>query len=255
MKGNNIKVFILTFCRNIDLVYGSELIFKTLRIGFPTAEINVIDNASVLKARDKIKSLAKENNCNFTSLKESVLHAQFLNHFINESEGTLVFLDPDIILWENIEEWKMECLIAGRFIPEYYDPLSKCINLPRLHTSFLYIPDAAKLKNELTKIEDEKFEADFFKPYMFFYEDNWYRLDTAANLYSALGDKTFSFTEKELNAYDHIFCGCHVDLIENLLGDYSVRMKEVHQLAQTDYMQLKGIYKEQDLFFQQYGIV
>ena len=32
-----VQVFVLTFCRKLELLYGSELIFRTLRVGFPNA--------------------------------------------------------------------------------------------------------------------------------------------------------------------------------------------------------------------------
>ena len=54
---NKINVFILTFCRNLDLFYGTKLIFETLRVGFPNAKITVVDNASLQKVRGEIESL------------------------------------------------------------------------------------------------------------------------------------------------------------------------------------------------------
>ncbi|MEO6447712.1 MAG: hypothetical protein ABIO42_00555, partial [Burkholderiaceae bacterium] len=37
---------ILTYCAHPALAYGTLLVFKTLRVGFPTARVEVYDNGS-----------------------------------------------------------------------------------------------------------------------------------------------------------------------------------------------------------------
>ncbi len=65
-----INVFILTYCRNTELFYGTELIFKTLRVGFPNAKVTVVDNASIPEVRTEIELLAKENDCLFEQIPD-----------------------------------------------------------------------------------------------------------------------------------------------------------------------------------------
>lgn len=92
----NIDVYILTYCKDIQHLYGSTLIFKTLRTGFPTARITAVDNASVNEARKVISKCAEDTGCAYEQLQNEIQHHQFLEHIVTYSKGTVVFLDPDI---------------------------------------------------------------------------------------------------------------------------------------------------------------
>jgi len=101
-------VFILTFCRKMDLFYGTSLVFKTLRAGFPNSRVIVVDNASVATARCEIGALVRETGCKHYQIEEpDVDHPEFLQTVLsafaasNGGDGALVFLDPDVCLWEN----------------------------------------------------------------------------------------------------------------------------------------------------------
>ncbi len=68
------KVFIVTWCREAELLYGSLLIFKTLRAGFPTAEVVVIENASPPELRGPIYAAAEAAGCVVQQLEEEKPH-------------------------------------------------------------------------------------------------------------------------------------------------------------------------------------
>ena len=60
------NVYILTWCDRIENLYGTTMVFNTLRVGFPTAEIHVVDNASIPGVRPVLRQYAQECNANFT---------------------------------------------------------------------------------------------------------------------------------------------------------------------------------------------
>jgi hypothetical protein len=243
------KVFILTYCRNFDLFYGTELIFKTIRIGFPNSDIFVYDNNSIKEAQDIIENYCIELKINLIKIKNEISHSRFIEEILKSNRGRIVFVDPDVIFWKNIENLPINGLLGGRYVPKFVDDFTGCITLPRIHTSLMIIPDSELLKEELTNISQDKFEVDFFNPYMYFNGEKWYRLDTCSSLYLSIKNKIYKFTDEDLEFYDHIFCGSHIDLVLNSLGEYRDRMMEVHKLAKSDYNKLKGIYKEQNIFF------
>ena len=247
------KVFILTYCRKPELLYGTTLIFKTLRAGFPTAEVNVVDNNSVQVVRPVLRDLAEKNGCNYFQLDGpgATSHPMFIRRTVfGETEGTVIFLDPDILLWEDCENWSFNRLMAGRLIPKFRDEFSGCITMSRLHTSFLWIEDVGQLRQRIQTIKSRYFDYNPFSPYVFKSGLDWYRFDTGANLYSSIKEDVFCFGEKELNSYDHLFCGSHIDLVINSLDEKS-RENFVwsHGCAADDYKQLKGIWKQQEVFF------
>lgn len=253
-----VNVFILTFCRNIELFYGTELIFKTLRVGFPNAKITVIDNASIPEARDKIESLAKKNECLFEQIPgPGIQHHDYIQRTIRNTandktvNGPLVFLDPDICLWECCEDFSFDALMAGRLFSRFYDYITKTITMPRPHTSFLWIPDAGKLWDEILKIQVNRFDFEPFTPFSFNMDGKWYRYDTGASLFTAIPQKISDFTEVHKNCYDHLFAGSHLDWLYHLYDAECQKMfSRIHENAKAGNLQaLKGIWKVQEEIF------
>jgi len=245
---SNVKVNILTFCKGQSSFYGNSLIFKTLRVGFPNAEIFVYDNASPHLFSEKIKVLSEENDCHFARLETEINHHAFIDTIIsnNKDNEDIVFLDPDLCFWENCENWRFDSLLAGRLIPRFYDEFSGCITHPRVHTSFLWVPKPKELLGEINKLI--KFEYQPFQPYMYFLENKWFRYDTLSSLYSVFNERIKTFNEKELNSYDHLFCGTHLDLVKDYLNDDG-QLNDIHDKAKKDYKLIKGIWREQEKHF------
>jgi hypothetical protein len=250
-----VHVHILTYCKDISLLYGSELIFKTLRVGFPNADITVTDNASIPVAGDRIETLAKENDCRFQKIPgTSIDHHDFIQDTIrnyaynNSLNASVVFLDPDICLWNSCEDFTFDGLIAGRLVGGFHDSVTQTLTAPRLHTSFLWIPDARRLQDEIGKMRIRHFDFDPFRPFSFRMKNTWYRYDTGASLYSAIHDKISAFTEMHMAQYDHIFSGSHISKLIPLYSDeVKELMIEVHSLAKNgDLNSLKGIHKHID---------
>ena len=186
-------VHILTYCKDLSLFYGTELIFKTIRVGFPSARITVTDNASIPEAKDRIELLAKKNDCQFEEIHGTgIEHHDFIQNTIRDYandkslNASLVFLDPDICLWSNCEEFTFDGLIAGRLMGGFNDSITQTLTMPRLHTSFLWIPDAVTLQDEIRKMRARHFDFEPFRPFSFRLKDTWYRYDTGASLYTAI---------------------------------------------------------------------
>ena len=251
----DLHVHILTFCKDLSLFYGTELIFKTLRTGFPNAEIIVTDNASIPEAKDRIELLAKENDCVFKEIQgTSIEHHNFIQntirHYADDTSlnASLVFLDPDICLWDSCEDFDFDGLMAGRLGGGFHDSLTQSVDMLRLHTSFLWITNPEALQYEIRKMRARHFDFEPFRPFSFRLKDTWYRYDTGAGLYMALPDKMSIFTEEHISRYDHIFNGSHISYIESLFSD-EVRalLLEVHSHAKKGNLKaLKGIHKYMD---------
>lgn len=254
-----INVFILTFCRNLDLFYGTELIFRTLRVGFPNAKITICDNASIPEARAKIEFLSKENDCIFEKIPQpGIQHHEFIENSIRKMafdkslEGPLVFLDPDICLWRSCEDFAFDGIIAGKVAGKFKDYLMDTITMPRIHTSFLWIPDAKTLWREIWKIKAKRFDFEPFRPFAFFLDGTWYRYDTGGSLFAVLSEKVSEYTEKHFSHYDHIYAGSHLDWLYPLFDkDCQEMFSKVHGYAKASNLKaIKGIWRYQEEVFQ-----
>ncbi len=245
-----IKVFILTYCKNKKQLYGTTLIFQSIRVGFPHAIVTIIDNASVPSARKEIKRLATNTHCQYFQLEFEIPHQTYLEDIlINQPiTGTVVNLDPDVILWKNCESWHFDALLAGSFMPTHIDEWTQCIVHPRIHSSFYWIQDIGKFRKKVAYLKTTyRDEFDPFRPFTFKEGKHWHRFDTGGVLYSAIKNDCHSFTKEEHGAFDHIFGGTHLNLFINSIQIPKTKrlLLDVHTLAKTDLSKLRGIWKKQ----------
>lgn len=254
-----INVFILTFCRNLDLFYGTELIFKSLRVGFPNAKVYVVDNASLPEAQMQIETLCRENECEFKILQEPGLqHDVFIEKTIRaqatdqSNNRQVVFLDPDICLWRSCEDFGFDGIMAGKKFNKFKDYITNTITMPRIHTSFLWIKDAKALWKEILRIKAKRFDFLPFQPFSFRMDGSWYRYDTGAGLYATMYDKCSFFSKEHFDCYDHLYAGSHLDWIFHFYDNECQEMlNRTHTLAKTNNIAaLKGIWRQQDKIFQ-----
>lgn len=243
------KVFIVTWCQSAELLYGSTLTFRTLRVGFPTAEVVVVENGSLPELRGSIRAAAESAGCTVLQLDESEHHFALIERLTLAEDRPVVFLDPDIALWERIEGWDFGgALMAGRFLPEFADPFSDTLTLSRLHTSHLWFPRPQALRARIKAITAKRWEAgSLFQPRMT--PPGWWRWDTAAALFHALDDEAARFSEAQLDAYDHLFCGSHLPQVLPRMGEWGALMADSHRQAQDDLPSIKGIWRQQQAFF------
>lgn len=273
-------VFILTYCRKAELLYGTTMVFDTLRTGFPHSEVTVVDNASVPEVRPVIAERAKASGCRFVQLSSTVLPEVFFEGVLGArdvrryddvmnierlrlrsrvgppEEGTVVFVDPDVCFWQSCEAWNFEQLVAGRLIPAFRSEslsLSR-IELPRLHTSFLWVPDVRRLRVHLQEVWRRHPVFEPFMSYEFKLGGNWYFLDRGAALYMALGDDAYAFTERELDCYDHLCAGSYLDRVLAAAPEQEPQFLALHDAVRRgEYQQLKGAWRWQEDYFRVRG--
>lgn len=252
------RVFILTFCRNADLFYGTSLVFETLRVGFPDAAVSVLDNCSLPEVRGRIEGLARDAGCRFGALADRpVAHDRFLQEMLRwaaedpEFDGPLVFLDPDVCLWKSCQGFAFDGLMAGKLGGRFTDPATRTVTQPRLHTSFLWIPQPRRLWDEILRIKSERFDFEPFLACSLCLDGTWIRYDTGASLLAALPERMSPFGREHLDHYDHIYAGSHLDWLQSAVDAETRRMFErVHGRARAgDLAALRGIWRYQDAVF------
>lgn len=255
-------VFIITFCKNKNLSYGTTLVFDTIRLSFPNSNIYVIDNGIIIKSvKDLVIEKTKEIGGEFISPKNFYSHDIVLRDIVKNMSGSIAVVDPDIIFWDRFDSIP-DSLISGRKIPTFYDPISACINYERIHTSLLKIKNCRSLFQMVGDIESEFEECDLFKPIMFNRQGIWERMDTMSNLSSAFSSNVLPFNEEDLNKYDHLFCGTHIDVVKNKLKNKKINTEwekiffDIHDYVNNkNYDKIKGVWKIQEDFFNFYRVL
>ena len=234
-------VFILTFCNDIKLIYGTLLVFKTLRVGFPTAEVYVFDNGSCPEALPLIEEQAKSAGCHFIPMQQTPFVDFYKWALLEQTEyNSIVLLDPDVIFWKNAEKMQPLGLFSGRLIPAM---VSQGITaLPRIHPSFVRIPDVIALRQALQKtrsnVVDQLFASMDGKEYF------W---DTLAMLHHVVAGTPF--TEDQLDCYDHLFFGCHFPSIQSTLPKNSAIERGHLAAIAGNFDAIKGLWRDQEKDF------
>lgn len=247
-------VYILTSCRRIDLLYGSTLVFDSLRRGFPSARVTVVDNGSIEEGREEIRRRAKDAGCLFVSSRSAVEHGAFLEETLaahRDDDSPLVFLDPDVVFWESVEAWSFprETLLAGRYVPTL--ARHGAIEIPRLHSSFLVIPSPRRLWRRLEELSSVVWDFHPFRAASYVEKGRLRHVDTGAALYSLLSETDpaacSSFEERHLAAYEHLSCGTSIDLAEKCLSPKALgELQRAHALARSDVGKLRGLWRDQE---------
>jgi len=145
--------------------------------------------------------------------------------------------------------------MAGRVFRSYVCEATETVTVPRLHTSFLWIPSGRRLWQAILDIQREHYDFNPFGTWSAKIAGQWHRYDTGCSLYAALGDQMNSFEEKHLRRFDHIFCGSHFDWLEDVLDPSTLAMfKQAHADARDGNLdKLRGIRNVQDSVWRSLG--
>jgi hypothetical protein len=262
-------VCILTLCSDLTYLYGTLTTLQTIRTGFPTARVLVCDNGSLPDAQRQIRQAADTAGAQFLQLAPPLSpplpHWDVLRGLIQDERflvslrvtprSPLVILDGDILFWENCESWQVDGILAGRLVPAGVRGMGEetVLLLPRLHTSFLWIPDRRTLRQRIEDIQATHTTWDPFTPWTIpnpFRSRVWYLGDTASNLYGAVREQCAPFTPSHLDCYDHLFCGSSpaniAELCRSPVPGYDW-FPRVHAAAQRgDWSSIRGVWREQE---------
>ena len=239
-----IKVIIVVWCQHPTDVDASLLTFRTLRTGFPTAAVTVIDNASIIA--DQVKECCRQNECEYIRRDLDLPHEQLLLEILRH-EKAAVIVDPDIVFWENMERLDFSgYLMAGRRIPAHICELTGCHVVERLHTSLLWLPDIQRIGQEF-RHRAPQYDTSW-RVFAAIIGGRWVRWEPLAGLYHFFRDRAYCFGERELNAYDHMFYGTHLSRVAPCFAPDSI-YTEGPRIARENIQAFRGYWRRQDAYF------
>lgn len=244
-------VSILTFCPHPSLAYGTLLIFETLRVGFPSAQVEIFDNGSHPDVQARIANAADGVGAAFQAMspRHYADHYEWLLFRRDHDARPLVLLDPDVIFWESVEGWEFgEAVAAGRLIPQQkegpYDVL------PRLHPSLFWVPDVGRLRSAWARRDPADQVGDAIGGLSEAKDGRVLLHDTLEPLYTALRNQCVAFGERELDCYDHLFYGSHLPITAGCEHPGFEVIAEGHLAAAAgDLASIRGIWRAQERYF------
>ena len=114
------------------------------------------------------------------------------------------------------------------------------------------MPDVRRLREAICDLRNREslFGYDPFRPFTFRFNGTWHHYDTGASLAAAFPESVRFFSERELECYDHLFCGSHLSwLAPRLANDASEMIRGLHADVQRDINTLRGAWRGQDEYF------
>lgn len=209
------NVYILATCRKEELLPYTLLIFKSIRVGFPTANIQVAGNALPEFALGQVIEACAASGCSFLNGSETI-HHHFIEDLLTTEYEPFILCDTDIHFFNNVEDWKFDTALAGFRIPEFFDEFTNAITRSRLHTSLLYI-DPVKVREQV-KAYESQFPSTPFNPLVNLihplclpFNGRGYFHDTCSLVYHAIGGT--AFTDQQKDCYYHANFGCLEDIV------------------------------------------
>lgn len=215
------RVFILATIRKEELAPYTELVFQTLRVGFPTAQVEVHLNGGAVGQLEHVANLAQNSGCAVRALPEQTTHHEWIENLIETELGDFWILDTDVIFYACVEHWKFVAPLAGALIPEFSCEFLKAITRSRLHTSLMHI---RPLELKVCRLKYETNHprtiynppANLIHPLYLPLNGTTYFYDTMAMMYHALNGEAFTAQQKD--SYFHFHFGTFSDLVLPKIG-------------------------------------
>lgn len=214
------KVFILATCRKPELLPYTLLVFKTLRVGFPTAEVSVHLNGAQGSGMNGWAMTAMETaqmaGCKVEVIAETTHHEWIENLILDPKNDEFWILDTDVIFYASVEDWTFGTPLAGALIPEFNDPFLCATTRSRLHTSLMHIKSDEL--NVVSLAYEYKHPRTIYNPMVNGIYPQCYPLngksyfnDTMSLVYHAVGGTPFTAQQKD--CYFHFHFGSFSDMV------------------------------------------
>lgn len=242
-------IHILATVRRAELLPAALLVFRTLRVGFPSAPVQVWGNGLTGEARGAVENATAMVGGTFTNLAGTV-HDTWIESLVLESFTPFWIVDTDVVFWGNMDKASGEAALAGghqvpgtaaimgRFEPAFQ--VEDLVHVERLHTCVMRIDPgglraalrtwAAQWPAPWNGTAQYPFVRQHFVPVC---GEPTRFYDSMAGAYHAVGGR--AFTEEEDSQFAHIHCATWSDLLPKRYG--------LSNLAETH----KAIYEQPEL--------
>ena len=217
------KVHILATCKNPELLPMTTLVFKTLRTGFPSADVDVHVNGMRLQEVTTLIREADSAGVRFVAGARDVHHHDWVRHLVETEKEPFWICDTDMVFYDSVEKFTIQpsFLMSGRHIPSFREEWTGLRHAERLHTCLLYLNpvEVCRFARDFRKHFPPGFPGDpalnLIRQNVQFragYETVFF--DTCAGLYHACINYAHEFNEVENSAFAHLNCGTYSDKVE-----------------------------------------
>lgn len=244
-------VHLLVSCRRRELLRASTLVFRSIRVGFPTSNVIVHMNRMDPELHDAIlphvKGIGPDGILNVDTI-----HYRWIEQLSIEQESPFWICDTDQMFWSKVEDWVFALPLAGRHVPQWRNEYAGCIERPRLHTSLMWI-DPGGIQTAIAKWRAQFPEhvwtptINLFKPVIIPMKPGIDLFaDCTAMLYSAIGGQ--GFRPDQMDAYTHMNFGTIEDQVLPRMTE-AANLKAARDRFWSHPEEFRGEWRRQDEFY------
>lgn len=255
----NPRVFIHIKCRKASLLPGATLVFKTLRGGFPTADVRV----SVMPSADgtlwgRISDFARESKAEVRYASLDWPHDRWIESLVATEIEPFWIVDPDVVFHDSMETLSMpgEPHLVGRLEPAWDCELTRALHVERLHTCCLWVNPS--LVRERMRAQQAAHPCGPFAPEMLGVRQTYVPergvvrfYDTMAGIYQTIGGTPF--TPEQNARFDHINCGTWLDEAAKGMAKTAPNMRLAHEGVYRDPASAKGLWTIQQKWYEHHA--
>jgi len=236
-------------------------VFRTLRVGFPNAEIAVTGNALECFAASEVHQGAQHVDASFSNCMTRLSHDAWIEALVNNQSYPFWICDTDVVFFDKVESWSAGAAAAepgkpfsfvGRFEPWFVEPWTKTEHVARLHTALMYI-DPIRVRMAIREWMG-KFPMLFHTAQMNLIRQHFVPVleghplfyDTMAGLFQAGYGTPFSITQN--CAFEHLHCGTYADVISRAAPSLA-DLQKVHKEIYQDPARARGLQEKQARYY------
>ncbi len=253
------KVLILLTVPPGHSYHNCTMVLDTIRVGFPTAEIEVYVNPPYEPhLRDLSQRADKAGAYIFFNFKNTTHYDWIDASRTISGDDTLVYVDGDIVFFSSVEDVVLLEPIAGMFIPSHLSDYSNSLYMSRLHTCLLYIRSPREL-DSLIRYRNPRAGCNVqFEPYLIhnlispsyeYINGKPIYYDTCSKLYHAISGQ--HLPEDVLDRFEHLNSASFYDAMFPLFTTEEARSGFVasHSLAETNPQGARGLRRGQEVYY------
>lgn len=252
-------IHILGTCRNPDLVQNCLITLKTIKVGFPNSNVIYhVNGQDTYNYLQKSKDVSMMMQHQIYNVHPSTTHGKWIEELIYKYSRPFWICDTDVIFHSPVRiNIQPDAAIAGRYEPTFINPIDEFEHKERIHPSLMYI-NPVRCRNIIDTFTDRLNSLKGFIPNPINLEWHW-RLengklsfvDTMGQFYEMFREECQVFTDEENLAFDHLYNSTYADLIPENIGFLT---KKHRAAAFHNPTLMKGIYVQQQEWFQKHGI-
>jgi hypothetical protein len=227
------------------------MVFRTLRLGFPSATVCVYLNGWH-NVHEDVLNQAKQVGAILVPAKRTTHDAWVKERLLTEKDGNHVICDTDMVFFRSIENWEFDHPFAGDLEPTHRNPVTAARHWERLHTSLLFFrPSDLRKWILLWKAKRPNVncpqDPDLVSQQWLPSPEGLQFADTACLLYQAISGEEFTTEQRE--AYTHLHCGTWSDIVEDDIPG----LQESHAKAVADPQSARGLWRQYDRWYQEHA--